>query len=141
MQKTILESMWYPYLKLAQRNFELMRMLSLSPEIKPPTPEESENPFLALHSQWGQWTQLPELLHMTRASAKNYIEFLLELGQSGVPVSNPVPQSFIRSQDALVQIGQSVVETLVTTPRKAEKSEKSDKKKVNTETQRELQEA
>ena len=132
MQKTILESALNPYLKLAQRNLELMRLFSVAPEIKPPTSEESQNPFLALHSQWAQLSQATEWAHLVRAAAKHYTEFLVELGQTGVAVSNPAQQSLIRSQDALVHMSQSVVETLATAPHKAERSEKSDKKKAYT---------
>lgn len=141
MQKTILESAVQPYLKLALSNLELMKHLSVVPELKPVSTEESKNPFLVVHSQLAQLTQSVELTHIVQAALKNYTEFLLEVGQSNLFVVNQAQETLARSQDSLVRQGQSVVENIVAAPEKLERSDKSDKRKHQTEVREELQEA
>lgn len=141
MQKTILESAVQPYLKLALSNLELMKHFSVVPELKPATTDESKNPFLVVHSQLAQLTQSVELTHIVQAALKNYTEFLLEVGQSNLFVVGQAQETLVRSQDSLVRQGQSVVESIVAAPEKSERSDKSDKRKHQTEVKEELQEA
>ena len=116
MQKTILESAIQPYLKLVRSNMELMKHLSVSPEIKPLTSEDAENPFLQAQACLAQLTQSSAVAMVMQQALKNYTEFLLDIGQTNLFAASQTQESLARVQDTLVRQGQSVVEAVVATP-------------------------
>lgn len=116
MQKTILESAIQPYLKLVRSNMELMKHLSVSPEIKPLASEDAENPFLQAQACLAQLTQSSAVAKVMQGALRNYTEFLLEIGQINLFTANQTQESLARVQDTLVRQGQSVVEAAVAAP-------------------------
>jgi hypothetical protein len=116
MQKTILESAIQPYLKLVHRNMELMKHLSVSPEIKPLTSGDAENPFRHAQACLAQLTQSSAVAMVMQGAFKNYTEFLLEISQTNMFAASQTQESLARVQDTLVRQGQAVVEAVAAEP-------------------------
>ena len=105
MQGNAMQPAMQPFTKLAQANMELLTKLSTSPEVISQL-ANAQNLFQQGQGSATNLVQSNAFAQLMQGTLKNYTEFMMELGQSGMAV-------LAQSQVAMMRQAQEVSENLV----------------------------
>jgi putative cell wall-binding protein len=106
MQDNVLQPAMQPFIKLIQANMELMTNFSKSPEVISQSVANAQNLFQQGQGSATNLVQSNAFAQLMQGMLKNYTEFMMELGQSGMAV-------LAQSQAAMMRGAQDVSENVV----------------------------
>jgi hypothetical protein len=105
MQDNVMQPAMQPFIKLVQANMELLTKLSTSPETMSQL-ANALNPFQPGQGSATNLVQSNAFAQLMQGMLKNYTEFMMELGQSGMAV-------LAQSQAAMTRQAQEFSENVI----------------------------
>ena len=84
MQDNLMQAAMQPFIKLTQANMELLTKFSMSPEVISQSMAGAQNAFQQGRETATTLVQSNAFAHLLQGMLKNYTEFMMEAGQTGM---------------------------------------------------------